>query len=170
MYVVVNELHGAPFEVFVIFGKSGTCIATTLGALATAISIGLRAGISLEEFTKRYIGHTCETAGLAGLLKAILAMRHGIIPPAANFQNPSPEIDLERLPSWSFRQRHEFTRALAVVVAHELQHLAGAGHAPEGLMATALGARQLRDRELEVDARLTPEFRAALAAPASPER
>jgi len=62
MYVVVNELHGAPFEVFVIFGKSGTCIATTLGALATAISIGLRAGISLEEFTKRYIGHTCEKA------------------------------------------------------------------------------------------------------------
>lgn len=62
MYVVVNELRGAPFEVFVIFGKSGTCIATTLGALATAISIGLRAGISLEEFTKRYIGHTCEKA------------------------------------------------------------------------------------------------------------
>jgi hypothetical protein len=38
------------------------------------------------------------------------------------------------------------------------------------LMATVLGASQLRDRELEVDARLTPEFRAALAAPASPER
>lgn len=62
MYVIVNELHGAPFEVFIIFGKSGTCMATTLGALATAISIGLRGGISLEEFTKRYIGHTCEKA------------------------------------------------------------------------------------------------------------
>jgi hypothetical protein len=78
-------------------------------------------------------------------------------------------LDLERLPCWSFRQRHDFARALAGVVAHELQHLAGAGHAPEGLMAAALGTSQLRDRELEVDARLTPELRAALAAPASPE-
>jgi hypothetical protein len=79
-------------------------------------------------------------------------------------------LDLERLPSWSFRQQHAFARALAVVVAHELQHLAGAGHAPEGLMAATLGAGQLRDRALEVDTRLTLEFRAALAAPASPER
>jgi len=78
-------------------------------------------------------------------------------------------LTLESLPFWSFRQQHEFTRALAVVVAHELHHLAGAGHAPEGLMAATLSSRQLRDRQLEMDARLAPEFRAALSAPASPE-
>ncbi len=47
---------------------------------------------------KGNIGHTCETAGLAGLIKVVLAMHHGIIPPAANFRSPSPELNLERLP------------------------------------------------------------------------
>ena len=79
-------------------------------------------------------------------------------------------LALERLPFWSFRHQHEFTRAMAVVVAHELQHLAGAGHAPEGLMAGTLGSSQLRDRQLEMDARLAPEVLSALSAPASPER
>ena len=40
---------------------------------------------------------------------------------------------------------------------------------PEGLMAATLGSSQLRDRQLEMDVRLAPEFRATLSAPASPE-
>lgn len=47
---------------------------------------------------KGNIGHTCETAGLAGLIKIVLAMNHGTIPPAVGFERPNPDIDLERLP------------------------------------------------------------------------
>jgi acyl transferase domain-containing protein/NAD(P)-dependent dehydrogenase (short-subunit alcohol dehydrogenase family)/acyl carrier protein len=60
---------------------------------------------------KGNIGHTCETAGLAGLIKAVLAMQRGIVPPAAGFQNPSPEIDLEHLPFFIPTQPLEWTRA-----------------------------------------------------------
>lgn len=34
---------------------------------------------------KAHLGHTRESAGMAGLLKAVLCLRHGLIPPTANF-------------------------------------------------------------------------------------
>lgn len=61
IYVTINELDGEPFEVFVSVGKSGSCIATTVGALAISISHGLRAGISLEEYKKAMIGFKCQS-------------------------------------------------------------------------------------------------------------
>lgn len=78
-------------------------------------------------------------------------------------------LTLERLPLWTFRQRREFTRALAMVVAHELAHrVAGAGHSPGGLMSETLCSRQLRDRGLGAEPRLAAGFRAALARPPGP--
>ncbi|MDZ4820439.1 MAG: beta-ketoacyl synthase N-terminal-like domain-containing protein, partial [Planctomycetota bacterium] len=48
---------------------------------------------------KRNIGHTLEVAGAAGLLKVILAMRHGIIPPAVDGALPlTKEVDWKSLP------------------------------------------------------------------------
>ena len=41
---------------------------------------------------KTVIGHTEGTAGLAGLLKASLAVQHGIIPPNMLFENLNPRI------------------------------------------------------------------------------
>ncbi|MDH6121040.1 acyl transferase domain-containing protein [Kitasatospora sp. GAS204A] len=48
--------------------------------------------------TKPAIGHLDSAAGLAGLIKAILVLRHGIVPPLANFTCPNPRLDLERSP------------------------------------------------------------------------
>lgn len=41
---------------------------------------------------KTVIGHTEGTAGLAGLLKASLAVQNGVIPPNMLFENLSPSI------------------------------------------------------------------------------
>lgn len=46
---------------------------------------------------KTNIGHTEAAAGIAGLIKAALAVWHGFIPPNVNFTTPNPEIDFDGL-------------------------------------------------------------------------
>ncbi|MFI7673238.1 beta-ketoacyl synthase N-terminal-like domain-containing protein [Actinophytocola sp. NPDC049390] len=47
---------------------------------------------------KPNIGHTDAAAGIAGLLKVILALRHGVLPPAINVTEPNPAIDFAATP------------------------------------------------------------------------
>ncbi|WP_422751939.1 AMP-binding protein [Micromonospora sp. WMMD708] len=43
---------------------------------------------------KTNIGHLDAGAGIAGLIKTVLAVQHGVIPPNLHFTRPHPEIDL----------------------------------------------------------------------------
>ncbi|MGQ9687374.1 MAG: SDR family NAD(P)-dependent oxidoreductase [Desulfobaccales bacterium] len=49
---------------------------------------------------KSQIGHTLGASGLNSLVRGVMAMQHGIIPPTLNYDHPDPRIDLE---SWGFR-------------------------------------------------------------------
>ncbi len=46
---------------------------------------------------KSNIGHLEGASGLAGLIKVIMMLERGIIPPNANFEEPNPEIDTKRM-------------------------------------------------------------------------
>ncbi len=73
--------------------------ATEIRALCAAIGARLPAGTRIPiGSVKGNIGHARETAGLAGLVKTLLAMRHAVVPPAANFEIPNPEIEWEHIP------------------------------------------------------------------------
>ncbi len=47
---------------------------------------------------KPNIGHSNIAAGVAGFIKAVLAVRDGIIPPVANFTTANPELKLDTTP------------------------------------------------------------------------
>lgn len=47
---------------------------------------------------KSNMGHTTAAAGVGGLIKTLLAMRHKQIPPMVGFNNPNPNIDFENSP------------------------------------------------------------------------
>ncbi|MFD8789132.1 type I polyketide synthase, partial [Kitasatospora sp. NPDC059599] len=47
---------------------------------------------------KTNVGHSDAAAGVAGLIKTVLALRHRRIPPSLNFETPNPEIDWENSP------------------------------------------------------------------------
>ncbi|MEU1816993.1 SDR family NAD(P)-dependent oxidoreductase [Streptomyces roseifaciens] len=47
---------------------------------------------------KSQIGHTKSAAGAAGLLKAVLALHHKVLPPTINADRPHPGLDMETSP------------------------------------------------------------------------
>ncbi|MEU1630534.1 type I polyketide synthase, partial [Streptomyces sp. NPDC020096] len=53
---------------------------------------------------KTNIGHLAAAAGIAGLLKTVLAIRHRKIPPSLNFEAPNPRIPLDE---WNLRVQQD---------------------------------------------------------------
>ena len=47
---------------------------------------------------KSNLGHLNCAAGVAGLVKAVLALEHGVIPPSLHFANPNPALSLDTSP------------------------------------------------------------------------
>lgn len=47
---------------------------------------------------KSNLGHLDEAAGIAGLIKTVLALKHRQIPPSLHFEQPNPEIDFANSP------------------------------------------------------------------------
>lgn len=41
---------------------------------------------------KANIGHLNTAAGIAGIMKAVLSLKHGVFPPSVNFDEPNPEL------------------------------------------------------------------------------
>ncbi|MBW4431253.1 MAG: SDR family oxidoreductase [Pelatocladus maniniholoensis HA4357-MV3] len=57
---------------------------------------------------KTNIGHLDSTAGVAGLIKTVLALKHKQIPPSLNFEEPSPQIDFANSPFYVNNQLSEW--------------------------------------------------------------
>ena len=62
---------------------------------------------------KANIGHTLETAGIASLLKTVLAMQHGMIPPQINIEQLNTTIDWNSLPFFVPTEPKEWQRPTA---------------------------------------------------------
>jgi acyl transferase domain-containing protein/acyl carrier protein len=57
-----------------------------------------RAGFCAVGSIKGNIGHADAAAGIAGFIKAVLALHHRVVPPTAHFRAPNRRIDLARSP------------------------------------------------------------------------
>ncbi|SDC24041.1 type I polyketide synthase [Belnapia rosea] len=77
---------------------TGTAAGDPLEAGAIGAAIGRRRATSLPiGSAKTNIGHTEPAAGIVGLLKAMLIVERGQIPPSLHFQTPNPNIDFANL-------------------------------------------------------------------------
>jgi acyl transferase domain-containing protein/NADPH:quinone reductase-like Zn-dependent oxidoreductase/SAM-dependent methyltransferase/acyl carrier protein len=85
---------------FVEAHGTGTAVGDPIEAhaLAEALCVNRPAAAPLAIGSiKTNLGHLETAAGIAGLLKAMLVLKHGQIPPSLHFETPSPHIDFEKL-------------------------------------------------------------------------
>ncbi len=129
---------------------------------------------------KTNIGHLEQCAGLAGLIKAALALHHAVIPPCLHHTRPNPRIRFERSPFFVNTRTLPFASAAAprraavnsvgmggtnaFVVLEEAPPPAARAPGERPFFVVALSARS--DTAL---ARQVANFRAALVAPEVPE-
>jgi amino acid adenylation domain-containing protein len=69
----------------------------------SALTQAFRASTDLRGFCavgslKTNIGHLDTAAGVAGLIKTVLALEHKVIPPSLHFDEPNPALDLDSSP------------------------------------------------------------------------
>lgn len=57
-----------------------------------------RSGYCALGSVKTNVGHLDAAAGVTGLIKTVLALEHGLIPPSLHFERPNPEIDFACTP------------------------------------------------------------------------
>jgi acyl transferase domain-containing protein/acyl carrier protein len=57
-----------------------------------------KTGFSAIGSVKTNIGHLDAAAGVTGLIKTALALKHQLIPPSLNFEQPNPQIDFANSP------------------------------------------------------------------------
>ena len=81
----------------------------------SALTQAFRADTSKKQFcaigsVKTNIGHTDAAAGVAGLIKAALALKNKAIPPSLDFKEPNPEIDFENSPFYVSSKLSEWKR------------------------------------------------------------
>lgn len=68
-----------------------------------ALTKAFRLGTDAKQFcgigsVKSNIGHLDAAAGVAGLIKVALALKHKVIPPSLHFEKPNPKLDLANSP------------------------------------------------------------------------
>jgi acyl transferase domain-containing protein len=79
---------------------TGTAVGDPIEARALGTALGAECdgqGPCVIGSVKTNIGHLEGAAGIAGLIKTALLLKHGQIPPSLHFKNPNPHIDFEKL-------------------------------------------------------------------------
>ena len=98
----LEDAHLAPGEVSYLEAHgTGTPVGDPieLNAASTAYGVGRDADSPLlVGSVKTNIGHLESSAGVAGVIKTVLALKLGVIPKHLNFQNPNPAIAWESNP------------------------------------------------------------------------
>jgi acyl transferase domain-containing protein/phosphopantetheinyl transferase len=61
---------------------------------------------------KSMIGHLMPAAGIAGLIKATLALYHKTLPPTLNYETPNPKLELEKSPFYVNTETRAWIRGL----------------------------------------------------------
>ncbi|HEX3559476.1 MAG TPA: SDR family oxidoreductase [Pyrinomonadaceae bacterium] len=69
-----------------------------VAALTQVFGAGAKKNFCALGSVKTNVGHSDAAAGVTSLIKTVLALKHGLLPPSLNFRRPNPEIDFANSP------------------------------------------------------------------------
>src|SRR5262245_28005667 len=100
---MAQMIAGVEAETITYVEAHGTGTALGDPAEVAALTKAFRASTSKKNFcaigsVKSNVGHLDAAAGIAGLIKTILALKHRQLPPSLHFERPNPEIDFANSP------------------------------------------------------------------------
>ena len=78
---------------------TSTLLNDKIETLAVKLCFGRRASDIPMSSIKSMIGHPQGASGAAGIVAALLGMRHGYLPPTINYEESDPECDLDYIPN-----------------------------------------------------------------------
>jgi acyl transferase domain-containing protein/aryl carrier-like protein len=114
--VISEALHMAGVEASTIGYVEAHGTGTVLGdpIEVAALTQAFRTGTQAKQVcaigsVKTGIGHADTAAGVAGLIKTVLALKNREIPPSLHFQQPNPSIDFENSPFYVNSKLAEWT-------------------------------------------------------------
>lgn len=100
MSLAIEDAGLAKDEVgYIAVHGTSTVINDKTETVAAKLCFGRRAYDIPMSSVKSMIGHPQGASGAAGVVAAILAMKHGFLPPTINCDEPDPECDLNYIPN-----------------------------------------------------------------------
>ncbi|MFE0021019.1 SDR family NAD(P)-dependent oxidoreductase [Amycolatopsis sp. NPDC059021] len=93
----VGDVEPASVGYFEAHG-TGTAVGDPIEATAIGEVLGDSSRTHWIGSVKSNFGHTEAAAGVAGVIKAVLCLGKGLIPPNLHFERPNPKIPFDRLP------------------------------------------------------------------------
>jgi len=100
---MAQSIAGIDAETITYVETHGTGTALGDPAEIAALTKAFRTGADKNNFcaigsVKSNFGHLDAAAGIAGLIKTVLALKHKRLPPSLHFEQPNPQIDFARSP------------------------------------------------------------------------
>jgi acyl transferase domain-containing protein len=101
--ITAQTIAGVDPETITYVETHGTATAIGDPIEIAALTQAFRVGTDKKNFCaigsiKSNFGHLDSAAGVAGLIKAVLALKHKLLPPSLNFEQPNPVIDFSNSP------------------------------------------------------------------------
>jgi 3-oxoacyl-[acyl-carrier-protein] synthase II len=100
MKIAMNHAKVNPSEIeYINAHATSTGLGDICETKAIKLALGDHAKKTMVSATKSMTGHLLGAAGGVELAVCALALKHGIIPPTINLENPDPECDLDCVPN-----------------------------------------------------------------------
>jgi phthiocerol/phenolphthiocerol synthesis type-I polyketide synthase E len=92
---------------------TGTLLGDAVEVRALSKAFGAatqRQGFCALGSVKSNVGHLDAAAGVTGLIKVVLSLKHGMLPPSLHYEEPNPQIDFRHSPFYVNTQLKEWKR------------------------------------------------------------